>query len=400
MIGRSLEIAGVIIPQIDFNYMVKGMKNIKVTINKNNKYFDIFILTLIVIITYKVIDDYKYFFGIIKNLISIISPFIYALVCAYILNPIVNLFEKRLKFSRAVSILMTYCILGALIFIALFFAIPSLIDSIVNISAEIPEYIEKMQKWSDTVFKNYNLNDLIKEDALIEKVDMVFKQMSNFTLMLLQNSISSVFSITANLVKLLLGFLVSIYVLMDKEKLLSNAKTIIYMIFKEKNGNNILNLLKTYHKMIGRYIGIKAIDSLIIALIALVGLFIIDAPYAIFISVVVGITNMIPYFGPLIGEIVGALITVFVSPIKAIIVFILLLAIQQFDAWYLDPKLIGKKVGVSPLGIIVAVIVGGGLFGTIGMLLASPTMATINIYYSRMISNFKNKNSQIFSKKK
>lgn len=400
MIVRSLEIAGVIIPQIDFNYMVKGMKNIKVTINKNNKYFDIFILTLIVIITYKVIDDYKYFFGIIKNLISIISPFIYALVCAYILNPIVNLFEKRLKFSRAVSILITYCILGALIFIALFFAIPSLIDSVVNMSAEIPEYIEKMQKWSDTVFKNYQLNDLIKEDALIEKVDMVFKQMSNFTLVLLQNSISSVFSITANLVKLLLGFLVSIYVLMDKEKLLSNAKTIIYMIFKEKNGNNILNLLKTYHKMIGRYIGIKAIDSLIIALIAFVGLFIIDAPYAIFISVVVGITNMIPYFGPLIGEIVGALVTVFVSPIKAIIVFILLLAIQQFDAWYLDPKLIGKKVGVSPLGIIFAVIVGGGLFGTIGMLLASPTMATINIYYSRMISNFKNKNPEIFTKKK
>ena len=349
---------------------------------------------------YSNIDDYKYFFGIIKNLISIISPFIYALVCAYILNPIVNLFEKRLKFSRAVSILITYCILGALIFIALFFAIPSLIDSVVNMSAEIPEYIEKMQKWSDTVFKNYQLNDLIKEDALIEKVDMLFKQMSNFTLVLLQNSISSVFSITANLVKLLLGFLVSIYVLMDKEKLLSNAKTIIYMIFKEKNGNNILNLLKTYHKMIGRYIGIKAIDSLIIALIAFVGLFIIDAPYAIFISVVVGITNMIPYFGPLIGEIVGALVTVFVSPIKAIIVFILLLAIQQFDAWYLDPKLIGKKVGVSPLGIIFAVIVGGGLFGTIGMLLASPTMATINIYYSRMISNFKNKNSQIFSKKK
>lgn len=400
MIVRSLEIAGVIIPQIDFNYMVKGMKNIKVTINKNNKYFDIFILTLIVIITYKIIDDYKYFLGIIKNLISIISPFIYALVCAYILNPIVNLFEKRLKFSRAVSILITYCILGALIFIALFFAIPSLIDSVVNMSAEIPEYIEKMQKWSDTVFKNYQLNDLIKEDALIEKVDMVFKQMSNFTLVLLQNSISSVFSITANLVKLLLGFLVSIYVLMDKEKLLSNAKTIIYMIFKEKNGNNILNLLKTYHKMIGRYIGIKAIDSLIIALIAFVGLFIIDAPYAIFISVVVGITNMIPYFGPLIGEIVGALVTVFVSPIKAIIVFILLLAIQQFDAWYLDPKLIGKKVGVSPLGIIVAVIVGGGLFGTIGMLLASPTMATINIYYSRMISNFKNKNPEIFTKKK
>lgn len=380
--------------------MMKGVKNRNVSINKNNKYFDIFILALIAIITYKLIDNYEYFFDIIKNFISIISPFVYALVCAYILNPIVNLFEKRLKFSKAVSILITYCILGALIFIILFFTIPSLISSIANMSSEVPEYIENMQKWSDTIFKNYQLNDFIKEDALIEKVDRIFTQMSNFILVLLQNSISSVFSITANLVKVLLGFLVSIYVLMEKEKLLSNAKIIIYMIFKEKNGSNILNFLKTYHKMIGRYIGIKAIDSLIIGLIAFVGLFIIDAPYVVLISVVVGITNMIPYFGPLIGEIFGALVTVFVSPIKAIIVFILLLTIQQFDAWYLDPKLIGKKVGVSPLGIIVAVIIGGGFFGPIGMLLASPTMATINIYYSRMISNFKNKNPNIFSKKK
>ncbi|CAI3709711.1 putative membrane protein, UPF0118 [Clostridium neonatale] len=379
---------------------MKGMKNREVTINKNNKNFDIFILALIAIITYKIIDNYNYFFNIIKNFVSIISPFIYALVCAYILNPVVNLFEKKLKFNRAISISITYCLLAALIFIALFFTIPSLIESIVNMSSEIPSYIEKIQNWSDTIFQNYQLNEFITQGAFIEKVDMIFTKISNFTIVLSQNSISSVFSITANLVKLLLGFLISIYVLIDKEKLLNNAKIIIYMIFKEKAGNNILSVLNTYHKMIGRYIGIKAVDSLIIAIIAFVGLIIIDAPYAILIAVVVGITNMIPYFGPLIGEIVGALVTVFVSPIKAIVVFLLLLAIQQFDAWYLDPKLIGKKVGVSAFGIIFAVIVGGGFFGTIGMLLASPTMATINIYYSRMVSNFKNKNPNIFSKKK
>ena len=99
---------------------MKGMKNREVTINKNNKYFDIFILALIAIITYKIIDNYNYFFNIIKNFVSIISPFIYALVCAYILNPVVNLFEKKLKFNRAISISITYCLLAALILLHYF----------------------------------------------------------------------------------------------------------------------------------------------------------------------------------------------------------------------------------------------------------------------------------------
>ena len=147
---------------------MKGMKNREVTINKNNKYFDIFILALIAIITYKIIDNYNYFFNIIKNFVSIISPFIYALVCAYILNPVVNLFEKKLKFNRAISISITYCLLAALIFIALFFTIPSLIESIVNMSSEIPSYIEKIQNWSDTIFQNYQLNEFITQGAFIE----------------------------------------------------------------------------------------------------------------------------------------------------------------------------------------------------------------------------------------
>ena len=96
----------------------------------------------------------------------------------------------------------------------------------------------------------------------------------------------------------------------------------------------------------------------------MLGLLIVGAPYAPLVALIVGVTNMIPYFGPLIGEIVGAIVAVFVSPMKALIVFILLLCIQQFDAWYLDPKLIGKKVGVSPFGIILGVTIGGGFLGT------------------------------------
>ena len=118
---------------------------------------------------------------------------------------------------------------------------------------------------------------------------------------------------------------------------------------------------------------------------ALVLLNIVKSEYAFLLAVIVGITNMIPYFGPFIGEIVGFLFNVFVSPTKGLIVFLVLLALQLFDGWYLDPKLIGNKVGVRPLFIIVAVLIGGGFYGALGMLLASPTAATIKVYYERIM---------------
>lgn len=141
--------------------------------------------------------------------------------------------------------------------------------------------------------------------------------------------------------------------------------------------------------MIGTYIGIKAIDSLIIGIMAFVLLNIVKSEYAILLAILVGITNMIPYFGPFVGEIIGFLINVFVSPAKGIIVFLTLFGLQMFDGWYLDPKLIGDKVGVRPFWIIYSVVIGGGFFGPLGMLLASPTAATIKIYYGKLLDKNK-----------
>ncbi len=365
---------------------------------KENKYFDLFILVIIAMVVFKVVDNYKYFFSFMKKLYLIISPFIIAIICAYVLSPLVNLFKTRLKFNKITAILCTYIFLGIIIFLMLFFTIPSLIDSAINMTSQVPEYLSKIQKYSNNIYYNQNLKQIINSEEIYNKIDHILTAAGNQAVVLLQNSLSSILSLTGNIVRYIFGFLMSIYVLIEKEKLLLNAEILLYMIFKERNGTIIINLIKTYNKMIGRYIGIKALDSIIIGLIAFVALYIIKIPYAVWIACVVAVTNMIPYFGPLIGEIFGAAITLFVSPFQALVVFCILLLIQQFDAWYLDPKLIGKKVGVSPFAVIFAVIVGGGLFGPVGMLLASPTMATINIYYSRMISNFKNKNTQLFKK--
>ena len=364
-------------------------------INNNIKYRDILIFALIGVVGYKLIDNYDYFFNIGKKILTIMTPFIYAMICAYVLNPVVSFFEAKFKMKRVISIAITYCIIIALVFIILFFTIPSIIDSILNITQEIPTYMEVVQKWINTILENERIKALIIQAGFLNKFEEMSNQIGNVAMELLQYIAMYLLSFTSNLINLVLGFLISVYVLVDKEKFINGGRTIIYMIFKEDKGTELINFIRTYNKMIGIYIGIKAIDSAIIGVIALIGLLIVGEPYAPLVALFVGITNMIPYFGPLVGELVGVIVAIFVSPMMALIVFILLVCIQQFDAWYLDPKLIGKKVGISPFGIILGVTIGGAFWGPVGMLLGSPTIGTINIYYEKFLTKFKENNPKL-----
>ncbi|BCZ48328.1 transporter [Clostridium gelidum] len=369
-------------------------------INNNIKYRDILIFALIGVMGYKLIDNYDYFFDIGKKILSIMTPFIYAMICAYVLNPVVSFFERNFKLKRAVAIAITYFIIISLVFIILFFTIPSIIDSILNITKEMPTYVEVVQKWINAILQNGRIKGLIIQAGLLDKFQEMSSQIGNVTIGLLQSLVMYLLSFTSNLLNVILGFLVSVYVLADKEKIAKGARTITYMILKEEKGTKLITFIRTYNKMIGVYIGIKAIDSAIIGMIALVGLLIVGEPYAPLIALITGVTNMIPYFGPLIGELIGVIVAIFISPIKALIVFILLLCIHTFDAWYLDPKLIGKKVGVSPFGIVLGVTIGGGFWGPVGMLLGSPTMATIKIYYEKFLLKFKENNPKLVKEEK
>lgn len=367
-------------------------------LNNNIKYRNILIFALIGIVGYKLIDNYGYFFNIVDKGISILTPFIYAFICAYILNPIVNFIEKEFHISRSISIAITYIILIGVVFIILFFTIPSLVNSIINITAEIPIYITKSQEWINVAIKNERINELITQAGLLNNIKDLAAEIGNISVDILQGSAKYLVSLTSNLVNVVLGFLISIYVLADKDKLLKMVRTITFMVLKEKNGERVINFVRIYSKMIGTYVGIKAIDSAIIGTIALIGLLILRVPYAPLLAVVVGVTNMIPYFGPLVGIIVSGGVTIFSSLVLSIIVMIMLLCLQQFDAWYLEPKLVGKKVGVSPLAIIFGVTLGGGILGPVGMILGSPTMATVRIYYHKIFEKFKAKNEELVKK--
>lgn len=356
------------------------------------------IFTLIGLIGYKFIDNYDYLFNTVKKIFSIISPFIYAMICAYILSPVVEFFENFLKTKRVIAITITYFIIIALVFIVLFFTIPSIIDSIVSITKEMPAYMEMIQKWNNAVLENERIKVLITQAGLLDKFQEISSQIGSIAISLSQDLAIYLLSFTSNLLNVILGFLISIYVVADKEKFIKGARTVTYMILKERRGTKLIGFIRTYHKMIGVYIGIKAIDSAIIGVIALIGLLIVGVPYTPLVALIVGLTNMIPYVGPLVGELVGAIVAIFVSPMKALVVFLLLLCIQLFDAWYLDPKLIGKKVGVSPFGIILGVTIGGGLLGPVGMLLGSPTIATMKIYYEKIFTKFEKSNPELVKK--
>ena len=366
--------------------------------NKYIKYRDILVIVLIALVGYKLIDNYQMFLNLISTTISVISPFIYAMIFAYCINPIMNLFERKLNMKRGLSIFTTYLLIGGAIVIGALYIVPSIVDSIISITSEIPKYMETVQGWINEALKNQNLYDLINSTGLLDNISVISGKMSSIIIGILDGSVSSIVSITTNVVKIGFGFLISIYILLDKERFIAEVKTITYMILKEEKGTKLIDLVRTYHEMIGKYIGTIAIDSAIIGVLAFFGLMIIGAPYTPLLAIIVGVTNMIPYFGPFVGEVVGAAVGIFVSPAMAITIFVFLLALQQFDAWYLDPKLIGDKVGVKPFYIILAVTIGGGFFGPIGMLLASPTMATINIYYERKVNLFKARNKNLMKR--
>lgn len=363
---------------------------------KNNKYKSLIVAVIITIIVsllaFKLIDNIDVFINLIKKFISLSTAFIYGIIIAYVLSPVVKLFESKFKLRRGISIVLTYAVLIGGISILALYGIPGLVENVKEIGSNIPGYINSIEEVVNNILGKEEFNNFINTAGIKMSIDTYIDKTGGIVISALEGSFMKIVSFSSIIIKFIIGLLVAIYILIDKERLLFECKRLMYLIFKEENSNKAIEFIKTYNSMIATYIGIKAIDSMIIGTLAFILLNIVKSEYAILLSILVAITNMIPYFGPFIGEIIGFLINVFVSPAKGIIVFLTLFALQMFDGWFLDPKLIGNKVGVRPFWIIYAVVIGGGFFGPIGMLLASPTAATIKIYYGKLLE----KNKVIF----
>ncbi|MCW6107946.1 AI-2E family transporter, partial [Clostridium sporogenes] len=298
---------------------------------------------------------------------------------------LVKFCERRFKFKRNVSILICYVITLGIVALVLSMIVPKVFQSIMDIFQNIPYFTNKGYEMVNNLLVNEDISNIINSSNVFKGnyKDLIDK-IAGFTSVGLNTILNQTISFTTFMVNLVFGLIIAIYVLNDREKFVYNGKKVVFLIFREKYGEKIIEFFRTVNSMIKLYIGIKALDSLIIGLLALIGLIILKSPYALLIALIVCVTNMIPYFGPFIGMIPAVVINLFYVPVKALWVLIFLFLLQQFDAWYLEPKLVGDKVGLSPFLIILGITIGGSLFGVWGMLLASPAMAVIKIYTTKL----------------
>lgn len=370
----------------------------------NSKYFTILCYALLFvlgsILIYKFIGNFHATVGAIGYIINLISPFLAGAFIALVLFPLVKLLYRKVfiglfhmkseKAAKYLSIFFTYIIAIGLLILLLGVVIPQIIKSITEITEQLPIWYNSALSFINHFEANHpSLNDTINYTAINEKIEQALPGAITYITSMLTNIVPVVVNTSVAIVKGVVSFLisviVSVYMISDQKNIFYQGQRLMYALFPVKAVNITKEILKESASIFIGFILGKALDSLIIGIICFVAMMIFHFPYAVLISVIVGITNMIPYFGPYIGGAIGFIFVLINNPIKALFFILLILIIQQFDGLYLGPKILGDKTGLSPLWVIFAITVGGSLFGVLGMFLGVPCIAVISYILNRII---------------
>ncbi|TQR43899.1 MULTISPECIES: AI-2E family transporter [Paenibacillus] len=339
-------------------------------------------LFTIAVIVYKLIDNIAYVLSGVVALLSMLTPFFIACFIAYLLRPLVNLLEKRLlartKSKRFVSIIAVYTLFFGIIVLLITVITPRVIESVSTLLADMPIYMESTKIWlqANVMSKEWFIQSGISS-SISEHFSSVSSQISDFLKLMLNNLLSSLFTFTSALLNLVIGFIVSIYLLKDKEKIGTGAKRTLHGLLKKERAEGVIDFVRKMDMIFSQYFVGVILDATVVGSIVFIGLLIIQAPYALLSALLVAITNVIPYFGPFMGMLFVGIITLFVSPEQTLWITLFIFIVQQFDGYYIGPKIVGNKVGIGPIWIIFAIIIGGAMFGILGMFIAVPVVAVL-----------------------
>lgn len=355
-------------------------------ISKENIKYYIFI-AFISILIYKVIDNPMKFISGISGLISFLSPFLLGLIFSLLINPMMMLFEKNLKSPRLLNIFLSYMIVFILLVVGFKLIIPAIIDTLNILICEIPNYVDMLDKF----FNNHMSQDIFLEVILPHiqnNINTILKKLLDMFSKISSDLVVYIFTITSVLFNIIMGVILSIYMLYDKEKIGIYCKRILYAIISKSKADKTIEFFKISNSIFYHYIVGKIIDSLIIGFLAFIGFkFILKIDNVLFLSFIIFLTNIIPYFGPFIGAVPPIIMTLVYSPIKAFWVFVFILILQQLDGNLIGPKVMGDQIGLGPLWIISSVLIGGSLFGIIGVFLSVPLAAVIKISIDKYVDN-------------
>lgn len=335
---------------------------------------------------------------------SFLRPVVTGLIIAYVFNPVSKLFENHVfkkvknegtkwKLSVGFSIL-TILIAIVLLFVAL---IPQLVDSIVTFASNLGGYVDALQEilheYEDDSFLGLNIGSI---------ANMGDKILGNFSTNFTSN-VGNLVNTSANIGKsffdLVLAFILAIYLLLDKNRLKNGISNFLRLVMKPERYDAAGDFIRRCNDIIIRYISFDIVDGIIVGIVNAVFMLIAGMPYAVLISVIVGVTNLAPTFGPIVGAVIGGFILVLVKPWYGLAFIIFTVILQTVDGYILKPKLFGESLGVSPLMILISIILGGRLFGVGGILLAIPFAAIIDfVYRDYCLKKLEEKRSKRYNK--
>lgn len=351
-----------------------------------------------------IFSNLKGSYDVIMDFIRIISPVLYGLVFAYMINPLVKrcqhwltklldktkLKEKTVcKLSKAIAI-----VLGLLALLFSFYAIvalivPSFVDSLQNLlqPERLEYYYGVVDRWIGETFAGTDLAEYLNvnlESLQTVVTDLAKKLDLNA---LFSGLTSSVYTVIRFIFDFIMGIIAAVYFLIYKEQLVAQSKKITVALFRPGRADRLFEIARRAHRIFTGYVMGKIIDSILVGVVTYIAMLLMGMPYAPMIAVLVGVTNIIPFFGPFLGAVPSALLLLLDDPMNAVYFGIFILILQQVEGNILYNRIIGEKIGLSDLWVLVAVLVGGGVFGFGGMLLGVPIFAVLYTLVADLINN-------------
>lgn len=347
--------------------------------------------------------------GIISKFITAFKPFIIGGVIAFLLNLPMKLIEEKIvrplckknkslsKMSRIISLVCTIVIVVILMWIFISYIVPQLADSLRSLTNDIPKYISGLQ---NEIVNKVDQLDMLKNtsfdiQAMIQKF-LAFVQ--NFINMFISNVFNFTIGITNFFMNLFLGIIISMYILLSKEKLILQFKKLIYAFLNENKCERIMYILKLTNNKFSKFILGQSMDGLILGTAFFIVFSLLKIPFALLISIMIPILNFIPIFGTYVGIGISAFIILMVEPRTVLLFLFLVFTIQQLDGKFVYPFVVGNSLGLSPLWILLAIVVGGNLFGVVGMILGMPLTSVVYELSSKAINDRIKKKDITFKK--
>ena len=347
------------------------------------------------LITYAIVLAYVFLnldtvWNVVVTIIDLIKPFIIGICIAFVLNIPMKFFEEKVvgkltkeksKLKRPLSLIITIVVLVGLIIGLMTFVIPQLAESCSTLVKNVPEYVDSLEKFMN---KNINSKELLSSDVIEEVYNKILSMGQNIIKIIGQvagtivsHALDITVGVTSTIINIVMAFIVSIYILLSKEKLSNQIKKILYAYMKKENVIKFLKVSKIANIKFTNFVRSQVIEACILGVLCFIGMTICSMPYALLISTIIGVTALVPIFGAFVGAILSAFIVLMVSPIKVILFAIIFVVIQQIEGNLIYPFVVGNSIGLSALWVLFAITVGGNAFGVVGMLIGVPLFGVL-----------------------